>query len=213
MTEFEVDYNSERPNLIIPEYGRNIQRMVEYAVTIKSKELRNQVAQAIINVMGQLFPHLRDIEDYKHKLWDHIFIMSNFELEVDSPYPKPTPQEFSEKPKVVNYPEKKLKYGHYGRIIGQVLEKTVDFPEGEDKDRLIVNLGNMLKRMYIIGTQSSANDEIIKKQLIELSGGKLKWKEEWRLAPSNELVSPQQQQQQHQQNRKRKKSTKKRRRY
>ena len=213
MTEFEVDYNSERPNLIIPEYGRNIQRMVEYAVTIKSKELRNQVAQAIINVMGQLFPHLRDIEDYKHKLWDHIFIMSNFELEVDSPYPKPTPQEFSKKPKVVNYPEKKLKYGHYGRIIGQVLEKTVDFPEGEDKDRLIVNLGNMLKRMYIIGTQSSANDEIIKKQLIELSGGKLKWKEEWRLAPSNELVSPQQQQQQHQQNRKRKKSTKKRRRY
>ena len=175
--------------------------------------MRNQVAQAIINVMGQLFPHLRDIEDYKHKLWDHIFIMSNFELEVDSPYPKPTPQEFSEKPKVVNYPEKKLKYGHYGRIIGQVLEKTVDFPEGEDKDRLIVNLGNMLKRMYIIGTQSSANDEIIKKQLIELSGGKLKWKEEWRLAPSNELVSPQQQQQQHQQNRKRKKSTKKRRRY
>lgn len=210
MDELDIDYNSDRSELIIPEYGRNIQRMVEYAVSIKSRELRNQVAQAIINVMGQLFPHLRDVDDYKHKLWDHIFIMSDFKLDVDSPYPLPTAQQFEEKPEVISYSKNNIKYGHYGTIIGEVLKKTVDFPEGEDKDRLIVELGNMLKRMYLVGSQSSANDEVIKKQVVELSGGKLAWKDEWSLAPSNELVPPQKQTQH---SRKRKKPQKKRRKY
>ena len=210
MNELNIDYNSERSDLIIPEYGRNIQRMVEYAVSIKSRELRNQVAQAIINVMGQLFPHLRDVDDYKHKLWDHIFIMSDFKLDVDSPYPLPTAQQFEEKPEMISYPKNDIKYGHYGTIIGEVLKKAVDFPEGEDKDRLVVDLGNMLKRMYIVGSQSNANDEVIKRQVVELSGGKLVWKDEWSLAPSSELAPPQKPTQH---SRKRKKPQKKRRKY
>ena len=210
MDKLDIDYNSDRSELIIPEYGRNIQRMVEYAVSIKSRELRNQVAQAIINVMGQLFPHLRDVDDYKHKLWDHIFIMSDFKLDVDSPYPLPTAQQFEEKPEMIAYPKGNIKYGHYGTIISEVLKKAVDFPEGEDKDRLVVDLGNMLKRMYIVGSQSNANDEVIKRQVVELSGGKLVWKDEWSLAPSNELAPPQKQVQH---SRKRKKTQKKRRKY
>ena len=210
MDKLDIDYNSDRSELIIPEYGRNIQRMVEYAVSIKSKELRNQVAQAIINVMGQLFPHLRDVDNYKHKLWDHIFIMSDFKLDVDSPYPLPTAQQFEEKPEMISYPKGNIKYGHYGTIISEVLKKAVDFPEGEDKDRLVVDLGNMLKRMYIVGSESNANDEVIKRQVVELSGGKLVWKEEWSLAPSNELAPPQKQVQH---SRKRKKTQKKRRKY
>jgi hypothetical protein len=210
MTDLDIDYNSQRSDLIIPEYGRNIQRMVEFAVTIKSRELRNQVAQAIINVMGQLFPHLRDVEDYKHKLWDHIFIMSDFKLDVDSPYPMPTPEQFEEKPDRIAYSKNDIKYGHYGSILGDVLKQVVNFPEGEDKDRLIVDMGNMLKRMYLVNSQSSANDEVIKRQIVELSGGKLAWKPEWKLAPSNELVPPQKQTQH---SRKRKKPQKKRRKY
>jgi len=212
MTEMDIDYNSQRSELIIPEYGRNIQRMVEFAVTVKSRELRNQVAQAIINVMGQLFPHLRDVEDYEHKLWDHIFIMSDFKLDVDSPYPMPTPEQFEEKPEMITYPSNDIKYGHYGTIIGEVLKNAVDFPEGEDKDRLVVDMGNMLKRMYLINSQSSPNDEVIKRQVVELSGGKLVWKPDWTLAPSNELVPPQKMAQ-HNRSKRKKPQHKKRRKY
>ena len=205
-----MEYNSQRTDLIIPEYGRNIQRMVEYAVSIKSPELRNQVANAIINVMGQLFPHLRDVEDYKHKLWDHIFIMSDFKLDVESPYPVPTAQHFEEKPEMIAYPNKSIKYGHYGTIIGEVLKNAVDFEEGEDKDRLIQDLGNMLKRMYLTNSGSYANDEVIKRQVSELSGGKITWKDEYVLADSKDLAPPQKKLHQH---RKRKKPFKKRRKY
>lgn len=204
MTELEMDYNSERPDLVIPEYGRNIQRMVEFAVSIKSRDLRNQVAQAIINVMGQLFPHLRDEENYKHKLWDHIFIMSGFKLDVDSPYPKPSPQQFQEKPEMVNYPSNNIKYGHYGRILEQTVKAIVDFPEGEEKDRLVQDLANMMKRMYITGAESNINDKVVIKQLKEFSGGKLNWKDEWTLINSSELVPAQSAQ-----NKRRKKPTKK----
>jgi hypothetical protein len=204
MTELNMDYNSERPDLVIPEYGRNIQRMVEYAVSIKSKELRNQVAVAIINVMGQLFPHLRDEENYKHKLWDHIFIMSGFELDVDSPYPKPSPQQFQDKPATIEYPSNDIKFGHYGKILEQTLKTLVNFPDGEDKDRLIVDLANMMKRMYITGAESTISDEAIIRQIKEFSGGKIEWKEEWTLSTTNELVP-----QQNVQNRKRKKNPKK----
>lgn len=204
MTELEMDYNADRPDLVIPEYGRNIQRMVEYAVSIKSKELRNQVALAIINVMGQLFPHLRDEENYKHKLWDHIFIMSGFKLDVDSPYPKPDPQQFQDKPEVINYPKNNIKFGHYGQILEQTIKAVVDFPEGEEKDRLVLDIANMMKRMYLTNSESSISNEVVIKQLIAYSDGKIKWNDEWTLTKSSELVPPQ-----NIQNQRRKKPTKK----
>lgn len=204
MSEMNMDYNSDRPDLVIPEYGRNIQRMVEFAVNVKSRELRNQVALAIINVMGQLFPHLRDEENYKHKLWDHIFIMSDFKLDVDSPYPKPSAQQFQDKPELVAYPSNNIKYGHYGRILEKTLKAIVDFPEGEEKDKLTLDLANMMKRMYMTGAGSTISDEIIIRQLKEFSDNKLNWNEEWKLLDSKELVPPQVVQ-----NRKRKKPIKK----
>ena len=176
MSEMNMDYNSDRPDLVIPEYGRNIQRMVEFAVNVKSRELRNQVALAIINVMGQLFPHLRDEENYKHKLWDHIFIMSDFKLDVDSPYPKPSAQQFQDKPELVAYPSNNIKYGHYGRILEKTLKAIVDFHEGEEKDKLTLDLANMMKRMYMTGAGSTISDEIIIRQLKEFSDNKKKEK-------------------------------------
>lgn len=204
MTELNMDYNSERPDLVIPEYGRNIQRMVEFAVNIKSRELRNQVTQAIINVMGQLFPHLRDEENYKHKLWDHLFVMSDFKLDVDSPYPKPSPQQFQEKPETVNYPKNNIKFGHYGRILEHTIQAVIEFPDGEEKDRLVQDLANMMKRMYLTGAGSSINDEVVIKQLIEFSNGKIVWDDKWTLLNASELVPPQ-----IAQNNRRKKPTKK----
>ena len=110
-------YNTQRPKLIIPEYGRNVQNMVDHAVSVEDREERNKVAHSIIDVMGNLNPHLRDVPDFKHKLWDHLFIMSDFKLDVDSPYPKPTPESFQEKPRRVTYPENGIRYRHYGRTI------------------------------------------------------------------------------------------------
>ncbi len=109
-----MEYNTQLPKLEIPEYGRNIQVMIDYCVTIEDREERNKCAKAIIQIMGQLNPHLRDIADFTHKLWDHLFVISKFQLDVDSPYPRPSAESFATKPKTVPYPATKMKYKHYG---------------------------------------------------------------------------------------------------
>jgi Domain of unknown function (DUF4290) len=128
-------YNSQRPDMIIPEYGRNIQKMVQYAITLEDREERNQCCRAILSVMGQLFPHLRDIEDYNHKLWDHLHIMSNFKLEVDSPYPKPSEAELDKAPEKVPYPEGEVRFLHYGRYVERMITKCAEMEDGEEKER------------------------------------------------------------------------------
>ena len=163
--------------MIIPEYGRNVQKMVNFALTIEDKEERNKVAQAIIKVMGQLNPHLRDVEDFTHKLWAHLFIMSDFKLDVDSPYPKPTPETFVSKPEILGYPQSKIKYGHYGKIIPEMIQKCVAYEEGEEKEALIKIIANMMKKSYLQWNRDTVNDELIAAQLKELSGGKLELKD------------------------------------
>ena len=95
---FDLEYNSERPLMIIPEYGRHIQKLIDHCVSLPTKDERNIMAKAIVDVMGNLQPHLRDVPDFKHKLWDQLYIMSDFQLEADSPYPKPSKEELEEKP-------------------------------------------------------------------------------------------------------------------
>ena len=132
-----LEYNSQRNYLSIPEYGRHIQKMVAYCTELADKDERNKVAHAIVDVMGALFPYLRDVEDYKHKLWDHLFIMSDFKLEVDSPYPKPSPDQFIEKPNKVPYPKGNIKYGHYGKIVQDLIKKAGSMEPGEERQALI----------------------------------------------------------------------------
>jgi hypothetical protein len=170
----QFDYNSQRPLLAIPEYGRNIQKMVEYCMNISDREERNKVANAIITVMGQLNPQLRDVEDFKHKLWTHLFVISDFKLDVDSPYPKPTKEEFNEKPNRVSYPRKNIRYGHYGKIIEQLIQKVVEFEEGEEKNALVLAIANLMKRSYLTWNRDTVTDDIIFDQLTELSAGKIK---------------------------------------
>jgi len=125
MQNIEEDYNTRRPKMVIPEYGRNIQKMIDHAMTVENKEERNKIANAIISVMGQLNPHLRDIADFKHKLWDHLFIISDFKLDVDSPYPLPDREAIAKKPVKLAYPENNIKFKHYRKTIETLINQAI----------------------------------------------------------------------------------------
>jgi hypothetical protein len=168
-----LEYNTERELMVIPEYGRNVQNMIGVALSLEDKEERNKCAQAIIKVMGQLNPHLRDVEDFNHKLWAHLFIMSNFELDVDSPYPVPSKESFRSKPRLLDYPQRKIKFGHYGRLAEDWIEAATKLPEGEEKEVLSAKLANMLKASYLIWNKDAVDNSVIIKQLKEMSGGKI----------------------------------------
>ncbi len=184
-----MEYNSGRPKMIIPEYGRNIQKMVDHATAIKDKEERNRCAQAIITVMGQLNPHLRDVSDFKHKLWDHLFIMSNFKLDVDSPYDKPSIEILEEKPELMSYPNQRIRYRHYGKIVQDLVAKAIAHEEGKDKEDFVRALLNLMKRQYLNWNNNSVSDEIIKNDLIELSEAKLKIPEDFEFEATQEILS------------------------
>ena len=184
-----LEYNSQRGRMFIPEYGRNIQKMVNYAMSVEDREHRNKVAQSIINVMGQLNPHLRDINDFKHKLWDHIFIISDFKLDVDSPYPKPTPATFEGKPEKVKYPYYNIKYRFYGKTIELMIQKAIGMEEGEIKNLLIQAIANHMKKSYLNWNKESVSDDVIINHLSDLSGGKLKLGEDFRLNATGDILA------------------------
>ena len=169
-----MNYNTTRPDLTLPEYGRNVHQMVEHALTLEDREERNRAAKAIILLMGQLNPHLRDVADFTHKLWDHLFIMSDYKLDVDSPYPTPDREVIERKPERLAYPDHRIKYRHYGRAVEMMIKKCVEMDEGDEKQALIVAIANLMKKYYLVWNRDSVTDEIIFKNLLELSEGKLK---------------------------------------
>src|SRR5690554_4576603 len=138
-------YNTARPKMIIPEYGRHIQDLVNYATQIEDREERNEMVRAIIDVMGQLNPHLRDVSDFTHKLWDHVHIMSNFKLDVDSPYPKPAPEHFQSKPRKMPYPEDNIRFKHYGKGVEKLVDKAIEMEDGEEKEALVLSIANLMR--------------------------------------------------------------------
>lgn len=167
------DYNTQRKKLVLPEYGRNVYKMVEYLMTIEDREERNKAARAIISIMGNLNPHLRDVADFKHKLWDHLFIMSDFKLDIDSPYEKPTPEVLYEKPRAVPYSNYDIRYKHYGKIIELMISKAADYPEGKEREALIRLIANHMKKCYLTWNREVVNDDIIFDDLRNLSNGKI----------------------------------------
>ena len=191
----EYDYNTSRNKLILPEYGRNIQKMVEHIMTIADREDRNRLAQAVIIIMGNMNPHLRDINDFKHKLWDHLAIMSDFQLDIDYPYDIPQPEEFAEKPRRVSYNNSDIRYRHYGRIVESLIQEAVKLPEGEDKDTLTKLIANHMKKSYLAWNRDSVTDEIIFNDLLELSGKRLNVKEGLKLSDQKDFQKGKQQQQ------------------
>jgi hypothetical protein len=185
----DYDYNTSRPKLVLPEYGRNIQKMVEYTKTIEDREERNKSAQAIINVMGNMNPHLRDVADFTHKLWDHLAIMSNFELDIDSPYEVPTKQKFEQKPRPVPYNNYTIRYKHYGRAVELFIEKAVTLEDGPEKDAMIEMIANHMKKAYLTWNRENVTDQQIIEDLKTLSKGRLSVKEDIKLTDSKEILS------------------------
>lgn len=179
-----MEYNTTRTHLILPEYGRNVQNMISHAMEIADREERNRAAQAIIEVMGQLNPHLRDVDDYRHKLWAHLFIMSDFQLDVDSPYEIPKKESFLEKPKLMPYPKSKIKYGHYGQYTQKILKKAHEVTDEKEKAYLTNAMGNFMKKQFLTHNNSAVENSVIGEKLHELSDGVLTMEN-----PDEELTS------------------------
>ena len=169
----ELEYNSSRNKLVISEYGRHIQKLVEHAMTLKEKQDRQKMANGIIDIMGELNPQLRDVADFKHKLWDHLFIISNFELDVDSPYEKPVVEKLFEKPEPLAYPNSKIKYNHYGKVIELMIDEAVKMEDQDLKSKLVIAIANQMKKSYVNWNLDTVDDEIILNQLTKLSKSKL----------------------------------------
>ncbi|NQX86412.1 MAG: DUF4290 domain-containing protein [Flavobacteriaceae bacterium] len=173
----QLEYNTEREHLIIPEYGRHIQNMVNYATAIESKEERNKVAKSIIAVMGNLQPHLRDVPDFQHKLWDQLFIMSDFKLDVDSPYEKPLKEVLEARPEPLDYPQNHPKYRFYGNNIKTMIDVANTWEEGEIKEALVFTIANHMKKCFLNWNKDTVEDNVIFNHLYELSDGKLNLKD------------------------------------
>lgn len=184
-----LEYNSERTNLIIPEYGRHIQKMVEETVKVKDDEKRNKMAQQIIAVMENITPHLRGIPDFQNKLWDQLFMMSNYELDVDAPFPKPDPEKLEERPAPLNYPENNPKYRFYGNNIKKMIDEVNGWDDGSKKEGLILTIANHMKKCYLNWNRDAVDDKIIFQHLYDLSGGKINLnKEDEDLTNASDLV-------------------------
>jgi hypothetical protein len=183
------DYNTQRKRMALPEYGRNVQKMVDHIKTIEDRDERNRAAKTIISIMGNLNPHLRDIGDFKHKLWDHLSLIADFELDIDSPYPVPERSKFSEKPKQVAYGQGDIKYLHYGRIIELMIEAASEMQDGDEKEYLTNLIVNQMKKSYITWNRGQVADEVIITNLKHLSRGKLKMTDGVKILEVKELIA------------------------
>ena len=174
--------------MIIPEYGRHIQKLVNHCVALEDRETRNEMAEAIVQVMGNMQPHLRDVPDFQHKLWDQLFIMSDYRLDVDTPYPKPEREVLQAKPEPLAYPRSASKYRFYGNNIQIMIDTALTWEEGEMKDALVYAIANHMKKCYLNWNKDTVDDDVILSHLDELSGGKLTLKDKDVLSESKDLM-------------------------
>ena len=183
-----MEYNTARGHLTIPEYGRNIQKMVDYAITIEDREKRTKTANIIITSMGQMNPSIKDTSDFNRVLWDHLYIISNFKLEVDGPFPTPSKEELKHKPGHLSYSNEKISLRHYGKHILSIIEKANEYEEGEEKQALVFAIANQMKKSYLKWNRESVNDQTIAKHLSELSDGKLILPEDAQLIAISDVI-------------------------
>lgn len=167
-------YNTERVKLYIPEYGRNVQKMVDYLKTIEDRQKRNEQARAIVKVMEIINPAVHLQDNYEQKLWDHLHIISGFDLDVDSPYPAPAPESLHEKPKMIPMAEKPIKATHYGRNIENFIELIAGMEDGEQKTSMIRTLASYMRQQYLIWNKDTVSDETIFQDIEKLSDYRIK---------------------------------------
>ena len=174
----KMKYNTQQAKLILPEYGRNIQNMVNYCVSIPDKNERRRCANSIINIMGNMFPHLRDVNDFKHILWDHLAIMSDFKLDIEYPYEIIKEEELYIKPPRVPYNNGKITYRHYGKNLENMIKKATQYENGEEREQLIKLLANHMKKSFLTWNKEMVDDRKIFADLDYLSKGKIVLDEE-----------------------------------
>lgn len=192
MINMPFDYNTQRPHLIIPEYGRHVQRMVDHCMEVEDREKRTQTAKAIVQVIGRLNPQLRNSDNFERTLWDHLYIMSQFKLDVDGPFPKPDAQQFESKPERVAYPQTKIRYGHYGKMVERMIEQCAAMEEGETRTAYTELIANHMKKQFLTYNRDTVPDPVILKDLGELSKGKLKLNEDVQLTTTADIIRAQQ---------------------
>ncbi len=157
----------------LPEYGRHIQTMVDYCVSIEDKTERTRCAHSIIGNMGNMFPHLRDVNDFKHKLWDHLAIMSDFKLDIETPFELPELKTLNERPTKLAYNNHRIRYRHYGRTIEKIIDKAAEMEEGDLKQHLILLIANNMKKSLLTWNNDFPGDERVFSDMREMSGNKL----------------------------------------
>ena len=193
-----MEYNTEREKIVISEYGRNIQVMIRHLMDIEDRRQRTEAAYFIVNVMAQMNPQVKESNDYMHKLWDHLHIIANYELDVDGPYPKPTPEMQKQKPEHVGYQKNSIRYGHYGQYIYDVVKKVKEMEDGPKKQAILINIANQMKRDYLNWNRDTVNDLLILDDLYKISGEEIALPMETKLIPTNEILNKQPQQNQNQ---------------
>lgn len=198
-----LEYNSQLRKLVLPEYGRNVQQMVDHCVSIPDREERTRCAYTIINIMGNLFPHLRDIDDFKHKLWDHLAIMSDFKLDIDYPCEIVRRENLVTKPDRIPYASARIRYRHYGKITEEMLQKARLMPPGAEQDALISMLANYMKKSYLTWNKDNVEDDKIWQDVCEYTHGDIRM--DYPLMRAKELKDDTNTQQQPQRKKKKKK--------
>ena len=167
-----MEYNTKREKLIIPEYGRHVQKMISHAITLNDKTEQKKCVDAIIAFMGQMNPHFRDVKEFTHKLWDHLHIMSDFKLEIESPYPKPEIAKLEEHPEKMPYPGNKIHFSYYGNTIETMIATAINM-EKDKKEIMTGMIANQMKKLYILFNKSSVDNNMIRLHLKQMSNNKL----------------------------------------
>lgn len=184
-----MEYNSRREDMVIPEYGRNIQKMIELTIIMEDREKRSKAAYAIVNIMAQMNPAIREEADYMHTLWDHMHIISKFQLDVDGAYPQPSKEILTRKPDQIQYSVNRIKFRHYGKNIENIIKKAIEMTDGDEKDALVHAIANQLKKSYLNWNRESVSDETIEAHLAELSDGKLKLMIDHKLTSTGDILA------------------------
>lgn len=183
-----MEYNTDQPLMSISEYGRNVMKMIAYCCTIEDREERNRCARTIVKVMGTLNPALKEFADFEHKLWDHMFIISDYKLDVDCPYPKPAPELFRSKPEALKYPQSNIRFRHYGKILEDLIQKARTEQDPKAKQIFTEQLAQLMKKHYLNWNRDSVNDQLITQQLEQLSENDLKVSDNFRFMHTSEIL-------------------------
>ncbi|MCA6364594.1 MAG: DUF4290 domain-containing protein [Bacteroidetes bacterium] len=183
-----MEYNTDLPPMVISEYGRSVQRMIDICLTIEDRNERNRCARTIIKAMALLNPQLKEYQDYEHKLWDHLHIMSDYKLDVDSPYPKPEANVLAAPPERVAYPQSDIRFRHYGKILEDLVRKAIKEEDPKNREIFTGQLAQLMKKHYLNWNRDSVNDQLIIEQLDMLSKGQLKVAEDFKFLHTNDIL-------------------------